>query len=354
MSCVPALSAERLRILRTSKRSRFELRVDRLEIFGGHALAILGANGAGKTSLLRALAGLEPPVEGTISAHADGPVTMVFQRPIAFAGTVAHNVRTALLSLRLPSELEQDRIQQALQRFDVAHLIERRAASLSGGELRRVALARAFALQPAVLLLDEPFDDLDAAGREVLSLDLRGAIEDTGVAVAVVTHDLRRAVLLADRMAVLDAGCVQQIDDTPTVMEKPQNAGVARLVGMTNLIPGVVSDSTESGHAIVEIDREHRIETLSELERGTAVWVGIRSEYLKIDTGRGESAPIGKGVVRQILSDGVLSTLVIEWAGFELRTHLISGRGLSRSLVQGDAVLVSVQPRDVWLMRRDP
>ncbi len=352
MSAGPALSASALRVRRSSRRNTFELFVESLELFEGEALGILGPNGSGKTTLLRALAGLETPVAGRIETTARGPVTMVFQRPIAFDGSVAHNVHTALLGLRLPRAEVPGRIEEALSRFGIAHLARRRAGRLSGGELRRVALARAFALAPAVILLDEPFEDLDAAARESLSHDLRRAIEATRVAVAVVTHDLRRAVLLSDRLAVLDAGRVQQVDTTQRVLERPASPSVAKLVGMSNLIPGEVRGHTAEGFAIVEIDREHRIESRVRLPEGARVWVGIRAEHLKVDVGRGESAPIGKGVVRQLVSDGVLTTLTLDWADFELRTHLISGRGLSRSLSAGDAVLISARPEDVWVMDR--
>ncbi len=353
MSTGSVLSARDLRVRRESRRSHFELRVDELELFEGEALAVLGPNGAGKTTLLRALAGLDAPASGEIRSNARGPVTMVFQRPIAFDGSVEHNVRTALLGRALTRETTRQRVHDALARFGIPHLAARRASNLSGGELRRVALARAFALEPAVILLDEPFDDLDSGAREALSLDLRRAIDETRVAVAVVTHDLRRAVLLADRMAVLEGGRVRQVDTTQAVLERPASSEVAPLVGMTNLIPGRVQESTAEGYAVVEIDREQRIETRARFAPGSAVWVGIRAEHLKVDVGRGETAPRGKAIARQLLSDGVLTTLRLDWAGFELRTHSIAGRGLSRTLRPGDAVLISVRPEQTWVMPRD-
>ena len=172
----PVLSARNLCVRRHSRSGSFELRVASLELFAGEALAILGPNGAGKTTLLRAVAGLERPESGQILRAASGPVTMAFQRPIAFEGSVEHNVRAALLSSKLSRSERRERVAEALGRFGIERLARRRAKQLSGGELRRLALARAFALRPAVLLLDEPFDDLDGAAQEALSLDLRRAM----------------------------------------------------------------------------------------------------------------------------------------------------------------------------------
>jgi ABC-type Fe3+/spermidine/putrescine transport system ATPase subunit len=341
---------------------------------------VLGPNGAGKSTLLRTLAGLEAPLRGRIERRVAGPVTMVFQRPIAFAGSVAHNVATALWGLRLARAQRRARVAEALEHFDIARLASRRAVTLSGGELRRLALARAFALRPAVLLLDEPFHDLDPAGQEVLSLDLRRTIADTNVAVAVVTHDLRRALLLSDRIAVLLEGRVAQQGERDDVLAHPTGLAVARLVGMSNLIEGEVvggeggegeatlgvlgagarAERLPSGppaarHAAlahVVVDPQHRIPVETRLASGTPVWAGIRPELLKVDVGRGEGLPIGKGRVRTVVSDGVAVTVTLEWAGRELCTRLLAGRGLARSIAPGDSVTLSVRPEDIHLIPR--
>lgn len=275
---------------------------------------------------------------------------MAFQRPIPFDGSVAHNVAVALLHARLPRAERRDRVARALGRFEIAHLAPRRAAQLSGGELRRLSLARAFALEPAVLLLDEPFDDLDAAAQETLSLDLRRAIEQTGVALAVVTHDLRRAVLVADRIAALIGGRIQQLDSSERVLTRPATLEVARLVGMSNLMPAVVAGAESDGLVRIEVDGEHWLRAPGHLPAGTRVQVGIRPEHVKLDVGRGEGEPMGKGVVRRLVSDGVLTRLTLTWAGRELRTHLIAGRGLARRLSPGDSVTLAVRPADLHVI----
>lgn len=350
MSGAAVLDARALRVERRSRRGLFTLEVEELDLRAGEVLVILGPNGAGKSTLMRALAGLERPSAGHVASSASGPVTMVFQRPAPLAGTVAHNVRAALLGRRLSRSELRARVDGALDRFEIGHLAERRAAVLSGGELRRLALARAFVLNPAVLLLDEPFDDLDADGQASLSLDLRRAIADTGVAVAMVTHDLRRALLLADRIAVLIAGRLVQIDRRDEVLDHPRTPEVARVVGMSNLVRGTISGERRGGLRFVEVDRQHRVAAHTRLLEGTSVWIGIRPEHVKVDTGRGDVDPIGKGTVRGIVNDGVAATVQIEWAGTQLRTHLLAGRGLARTLEIGTPVSLSASPEHIHLI----
>lgn len=342
------LRADGIRFERSSRGRHFLLDVPDLSLEAGEVLAVLGTNGAGKSTLLRVLAGLEKPTGGCVRRIDAGTVTMVFQRPIAFAGSVEHNVRIALRARRMPEPEIQRRVDDALGHFGIAHLSSRRANRLSGGELRRLALARAFALEPSVLLLDEPFDDLDVEAQEALSRDLRQVVALTGVAVAVVTHDLRRAALVCDRIAVLEDGRLMQVGDREHVLGRPITASVARLVGMTNLVRATLD---ADGWAVV--DAEHRVPTAGRAPSGTTVWVGLRPEHLKVDVGRGEGESIGKAVVESHASDGVLATLELRWAGSSLRTHLVAGRGLAREISVGDAVSLSVRPEDVHLLPRE-
>jgi ABC-type sulfate/molybdate transport systems ATPase subunit len=341
-----ALEARELRVLH--RESGFVLDVPQLLLHAGEVLALLGPNGAGKSTLLRALAGVEPGAAGRVAGPDAGSVALVFQRPIAFAGSVLHNARVGLLGRGIPQRDAQTLARAALERFGIAALAERRAATLSGGELRRLALARAFAMRPAVLLLDEPFDDLDGAGQAALSLDLRRAIAGTRVAVGMVSHDLRRALLLADRLGVLIGGRLVQQGPRAEVLARPRSLAVARLVGMTNLVRGRIARDDAGVH--VEVDAQHRIPVASDLPDGSRVHAGIRPEHLKLDVGRGEGESIGKGSVQSVVDDGVAASVSIEWAGQPLRTHLLAGRGLARTLAPGDPVSLSVRADHVHVL----
>jgi len=134
------------------------------------------------------------------------------------------------------------------------------------------------------------------------------------------------------------------------VLERPTTPDIARVVGMTNLVQGVVGEEPHGDLALVEVDAQHRVATRTAYAAGTRVWVGIRPEHLKLDIGRGDVDPIGEGVVREIINDGVSVSVGIDWAGSELRTHLMAGRGLARTIEVGSKVSLSASPEQVHLI----
>lgn len=345
-----ALAAKGLRCQLGSGSSGFTLEVASLDLRAGEVLVILGPNGAGKSTLLRALAGLERSVDKKSIRGGSGAVTLVFQRPAALSGSARFNVRAALLGKGVPETDRRNRVARALARFDIAHLADHNARTLSGGEIRRLALARAFVLEPEVLLLDEPFDDLDAEGQRRLSLDLQQAIAETDVAVAMVTHDLRRALLLADRIAVLMRGELVQHGLRDEVLLRPNSPEIARTVGMTNLATGRVLRQS-GGISWVEISEGFEVPTTADLEVGREAWIGIRPEHLKLDIGRGGGQPIGKAEVESLVSDGLATVVSLRAHDQIFTTHLLSGRGLARRLRPGDLVSLSVRPDHVHAQR---
>ncbi|MBW2234251.1 MAG: ABC transporter ATP-binding protein [Deltaproteobacteria bacterium] len=331
----------------------FRLSVPSLELRAQQALAVLGPNGAGKTTLLRAMAGLLEPRAGQVVRGADRDVALVFQRPLVFRGSVAYNVELPLWARGLSGSQRSERAHASLQAFGIEHLARRNATTLSGGELRRLALARAFVTRPDVLLLDEPFDDLDAAGRESLSLDLRRVVDEQGVAVAMVTHDLRQALLLADRIAVLLGGRMAQLGSRDEILREPADPAVAGVVGMTNVLPGVVRSGGAAGLTRVRLEGGPEIACTARAALEAPVWVGVRPENVKLQAAHGdEETRLGRAVVTRILSDGILANALLDWDGVELRTHLVAGRGLGHTLKRGDPVRLSIRPEDVHLMPR--
>ena len=197
-----------------------------------------------------------------------------------------------------------------------------------------------------MLLLDEPFDDLDAEGQRGLSLDLQEAIQETGVAVAMVTHDLRRALLLADRIAVLGRGELAQHGPREEVLSRPETPEIARTVGMTNVATGRVV-RREQDISWIEVEEGFQVPTTAPIEVGRGAWIGIRPEHLKLDVGRGDGRPIGKAVVESLISDGLASVVALRVRDRRFTTHLLSGRGLARRLRPGDPVSLAVRPDQV-------
>jgi len=343
------LEAERLRSRRGRGARAFELRVEELALCAGEVLVILGPNGSGKSSLLRALAGVDPILgEGGVRHHGSGTVGLVFQRPAALSGSVWHNVRAALLGRRMSRRERRDRVRSALDRFEIGELAGHDARTLSGGELRRLALARAFVVEPEVLLLDEPFDDLDAEGQRSLSLDLQRAIAETGVAVAVVTHDLRRALLLADRIAVLEGGRLAQVGSRDEVLLRPLTPQVARRVGMLNVIVGEVV-RREADVAWVGIGPGLEVPAVSSYPVGASVWVGIRPEHLEVGVGGGTGLEIGPARIESLVSDGLVTVATLRMSSHVLTTHFLAGRGLARRLTVGDRVSLEIDPAKVQI-----
>ena len=239
-----------LRGIRHRRGGRDVLELDRLDLAAGERLAVLGPNGAGKTTLLRLMAGLEAPSAGTVevdgvrTVHADAQL----RRRIGFAtqraGLLSTSVRRNVelpLAWRGAGRVERRAAAlAALRRLGVEQLADRPAPALSGGEAQRVSLARALALGPRLLLLDEPAAGLDAQARRSFLDDLAALLADRSISVVHVSHRPDEALRLADRVAVLVEGAIRQIDDPSQVVREPADATVARLVGYENVMRGRV------------------------------------------------------------------------------------------------------------------
>ncbi|MDP9376713.1 MAG: ABC transporter ATP-binding protein [Actinomycetota bacterium] len=205
-----------------------------LELHAGEVVAMLGPNGAGKSTLLAALSGLSPLRSGEIDV--DGRVAAALQGSALASRSVDDNLRAALAWWGVPRAERGARAAAALGRMGASHLAARRATSLSGGEARRVHLARALALEPDVLLLDEPFAGLDAPTRAELLYDAASALRDSGRATLVVVHDRAEAWGLADRVVVMLAGRVEASGAPAELFARPPTAEVARFLGFSGAV----------------------------------------------------------------------------------------------------------------------
>lgn len=232
----------------------------RLDVPAGELHALIGPSGSGKTTLLRALAGLYRARAGTITCAGDTwfdaargqdlppqrrRVGLVFQHYALFPHlSAAGNVAVALGHLPRGARLPQARA--LLAQLGLAALAERRPATLSGGERQRVAVARALARAPALLLLDEPFAALDARTRRHLRQELAALRRRLAIPIVLVTHDLEEATALADRMTVLDRGRTLQTGTPAAIMARPASRAVARVVDLQNLFEGEVRGGGET------------------------------------------------------------------------------------------------------------
>jgi ABC-type nitrate/sulfonate/bicarbonate transport system ATPase subunit len=205
-----------------------------LELAPGEVLAVLGPNGAGKSTLLETIGNVLPPAAGTIERN--GRVATAMQSPDLARRSARANVELALAWWGVPRRERHARALHALAAMRAEHLADRPAASMSGGERRRVHLARAVAIKPDILLLDEPFAGLDPANRAALLDDTASAIRASARSVVLVVHDRAEAWALADRLVVLLAGRIAAEGAPRELLDKPPTPEVARFLGFSGEI----------------------------------------------------------------------------------------------------------------------
>jgi ABC-type sulfate/molybdate transport systems ATPase subunit len=311
----------RLIDMRHRRGTRDVLAIERLVLAVGERLAVLGPNGAGKTTLLRLLAGLETPTSGSVEIDGVRVTSRNYQlrRRIGYATqragllstSVQRNVELPLAWRGIERGERRRMALAALERLGVAHLAERRAAALSGGEAQRVNLARALAIEPDLLLLDEPAAGLDPDARRRFLDDLEVALADRSVTVVHVSHRAHEALRIADRVAILSGGVIRQLGTPSSVIRRPADATVARLVGYHNVIP-VQTDQT--GHVLIAgarcgLPTHHPCAPGTLATWGTAIRI----------------APPGRGPLRatvERVSPGPGRWEVVLAAGETLRAHL--------------------------------
>ncbi len=224
------------------------LELDYLDIRANEVLAIVGPNGAGKSTLLLTLARLLKPERGTILFNGSDAanerdtayrrrIALVMQEPLLFDTSVFENVAMGLRFRGISKEQIQRQVPRWLENTGVLPLAKRRAGELSGGEAQRVSLARALVLQPELLLLDEPFAALDPPTREGILDDLQSLLKETRTTTVFVTHDLREAVQLSDRMAVVIAQRLRQTGSAEEVFQSAADEEVSRFLGRPSFLP---------------------------------------------------------------------------------------------------------------------
>lgn len=302
---------------RVSRRFGSVLALDEvsLAIRENEFFALLGPSGCGKTTLLRILAGFESVDAGTVTlagrdllatpAH-KRPVNLMFQSYALFPHlSVEKNVAYGLEREGRPRDEIRARVAEVLRTTGIAETASRRPSQLSGGQRQRVALARAIVKRPKLLLLDEPLSALDRQVREEMQLELKRLQREVGITFVVVTHDQGEAMSLADRIAVLDRGRVEQVDPPIAIYERPASPFVARFVGANNLLDGTVAAGG------VAVDGLGLLPAVTELALGTRAWIGIRPEQVATDDAR----PFLRGSVRDVSYQGGTSTLVVDVPG---------------------------------------
>ncbi len=346
-----------------------------LTIQEGEFFSLLGPSGCGKSTLLRILAGLEQATSGEIlwkgeridqKPARERPFNMVFQKYALFPHlTIFENVAFGLKLKRVAAKEIRARADEALALVNLAGFEDRLPETLSGGQQQRVALARALVNRPACVLLDEPLGALDQKLRERMQSELRLLQKRLGLTFIFVTHDQEEAMILSDRIAVMNAGRLEQVSTPRELFDQPKSLFSARFVGGRNEIPGrAISLANTSGVESVSdfalelgSARLDGISSCGELKKrgaGSTASAFIRPELLRVASGNsGSSQNQLQGRVQQILFRGHKSEVLLEGTGgIQLRS--LMEPEMAAHLRVGESVNLEFSPRETHLFWAGP
>jgi putative spermidine/putrescine transport system ATP-binding protein len=335
-----------------------------LTVEPGEFLALLGPSGCGKTTLLRVLGGFisyegsvlfdGQPVDALPAHRRD--IGIVFQDYALFPHkTVRENIAFGLKMRKAPAREIAARVEEMIALLHLAGLGDRYPTQLSGGQQQRVALARAIAIQPRVLLLDEPLGALDKKLREEMQVELRQLQRRVGITTIFVTHDQEEALSLADRIAVMNAGTIQQIGPTAEIYERPANRFVAEFMGQSNLLSATTIERRQgiwlcrlSGGDVIPAATDQA------LQPGQAVLLALRSERLRL-IGAGPrdaatTAPVLSGTVDHVTYLGGLIQIRVRLASGEIVKVAVQNASGYTSIVVGSPARLTFEPGDVVVL----
>ena len=307
-----------------------------LHVNRGEYMVILGPTGTGKTVLLETVAGIHTVRDGKIFIHGQDvtwlppekrQIGIVFQDYALFPHMTVRKNITFGLGLKGKSKKKTEKAVRKIADFlDINDILDRRPGNLSGGEKQRVALARALALEPYILLLDEPLSALDHQTQDRLKYELKRIHQETGITIVHVTHDLTEAFFLADHMAVMKDGHILQQDTPSNIVKEPKSRTVARLVGIKNLIPSTMADNGRLHTRLGHIDlSDTYLKNISNSKK-TYIMIPDWSIELFPDTDREAYAWKGKMKVTALNHMNETAEVVCSHASGEQITLRLSGR----------------------------
>ncbi|MFX0183610.1 MAG: ABC transporter ATP-binding protein [Candidatus Hodarchaeota archaeon] len=339
-----------------------------LDIFEGEIITLLGPSGCGKSTTLRAIAGLEKVNGGEIYfkdrednnlrsitdlAVRKRDMAMVFQSYALWPHmTVYRNVEFGLTigSRRVPKEERRERIRKALRMVYAEELINRKPSELSGGQQQRIAVARAIVVNPSLLLLDEPFSNLDAKLRVETRSEIRTLIKRIGLTAIFVTHDQSEALSISDRIAVMNKGRIEQVGSPLDIWQHPQNSFVGAFIGEANLIECQVRELGEN-YAILclpdtdECFRSNQVKDLTLNEKAQAI---LRPQMLEISRNKEPTETSISGIVMESMFMGTLEYVKVELSNKVILTvhrKIISGDPLGKK----EAITVGIDPNQAYI-----
>ena len=351
----PAVSAD-VRLAGVTKRFDDVVAVDdiSLEVPSGSFFALLGPSGCGKTTTLRMIGGFEEPSAGAIYLGEHDVVGLppykrdvntVFQNYALFPHlSIFENVAFGMRRHGVRKQDIPGRAREILRLVDLEGMEGRKPRQLSGGQQQRVALARALVNKPRVLLLDEPLGALDLKLRRQMQLELKAIQHDVGITFIHVTHDQEEAMTMADSIAVMNKGRVEQLGPPSELYERPQTAFVAGFLGVSNLLPG-----SATGPTTIAVDGGPSVEVSQEALNGRTgrVAVGIRPEKIRIGDGQTNTL---SGKVFESAYVGVSTQYVVDTPAGRVTVYvqnLEPGAAVARP---GDPITIGFDPEATFVV----
>jgi spermidine/putrescine ABC transporter ATP-binding subunit len=322
-----------------------------LTIDDGTFFTLLGPSGCGKTTILRMIAGFYQPTQGSVHiaeedvtyvAPEKRNVGMVFQSYALFPHmTVEENVAYGLHVRKLTKPEKHERVNKYLDLVQLGGYAQRKISELSGGQQQRVALARALAIQPRILLLDEPLSNLDAKLRDEMRFELKQLQRNLGITAVYVTHDQTEALTMSDAIAVLDQGACQQVGTPLEIYDEPVNAFVANFIGDTNLMKATIE-----GEQAVIADKL----TVALLRMRSGEYVSIRPEGIELSHTRTGHINEFQGNIAHVQFNGAISHYLIDVEGVQFKimnAHSLAKRDDFRI---GDSAFMTIHPQNIRVL----
>ena len=341
------------------------LDINELKVETSRILALIGPNGAGKSTLLLTMAGLLKPSMGMI--HYKGmPVDssasrsnmrrsacVVFQEPLLLNTSVYKNVALGLKFRNLTGGEIERSVEESLEYFGISFLAKRSAKTLSGGESKRVSLARAFALKPQLILLDEAFNSLDPPTRETLIEDLRNILEKTKITAVMALHDREETLRLAQDVSVMAEGRIIQSGTTSKIFNEPESEFVANFVGTETILEGTVENSNAGLLGIAVAGKI--IEAVGNYLPGQHVYCCIRPENITVSPVIPEKTSarnIFEAKIQKIIRQAFFYKMILD-CGFPVVAYITVSSCDDLGICEGSMIAVSFKATAVHVMRRD-
>lgn len=330
-------------------------------------VSLIGPNGSGKSTLLLSLMCLLKWDSGTLAyrgreirSHASvldfrRRIAMVLQEPLLFDTSVQENVASGLKIRGMGRSETRRRVAAYLERFNLTEMARRSARKLSGGEARRVSLARAFAVEPDMIFFDEPFANLDTPTRQSIMDDMDRIVRETGITAIMATHDPSDALKMSSRVVVMNGGRIVQDGSPASVMNSPENEFVANFVGMDTILEGVVKQNLDQ-QLTIYISSGHDLYAVGEVPFAGKVYCCIRPENVVVSVTSPEISGSARNVFPARITDistlGPFLRLKLD-CGFPLTSYVTLDTFARLGLTGGKDVYASFKATSVHLIRRD-